>query len=54
MHESSSPAERFERGEPAGRRELVKTGREMADSLVAGWLSEIGLESVIPTFREVR
>jgi hypothetical protein len=26
----------------------------MADSLVAGWLSEIGLEGVIPTFREVR
>jgi len=25
----------------------------MADSLVAGWLSEIGLESVIATFREV-
>jgi hypothetical protein len=25
----------------------------MADSLVAGWLSEIGLETVIPTFREV-
>ena len=25
----------------------------MADSLVAGWLSEIGLEGVIPTFREV-
>ena len=25
----------------------------MADSLVAGWLAEIGLEGVIPTFREV-
>ena len=25
----------------------------MADSLVAGWLSDIGLEAVIPTFREV-
>jgi len=25
----------------------------MADSLVAGWLAEIGLEAVIPTFREV-
>ena len=25
----------------------------MADSLVAGWLSEIGLEAAVPTFREV-
>jgi hypothetical protein len=30
-----------------------KSGSAMADSLVAGWLSEIGLEAAVPTFREV-
>ena len=28
-------------------------GKGMADSVVAGWLIEIGLQDVIPIFREV-